>query len=118
MLAFSYSCGTSPVIHTVTMMPWNAGKIWWELAESSSLSSSAGSSFGPIALALAIHLRVFFVSFTSGGSPSDREATGFGDRPSIIAWLRAAKVVLSKEAKYRNIVSTSHRSLRAFTGDC
>ena len=43
---------------------------------------------------------LFFVSLTTGGSPSDR-AVGFCDRPSIIVRLRAAEVVLSKEVKYR-----------------
>ena len=81
------------------MMPWNASKILWELSESPSLSNSAGSSSGPIALPLAIDLRVFFVSFTTGGSPSD-SAVGFCDRLSIIFLLRAVEVVLSKKVKY------------------
>ena len=100
MVASFYSCGTSPVIHTATMMSWNASKISWELPESPSLSSSAGSSSGPIALPLTINLMAFFVSLTAGGSPSDR-AVGFCDRPSIIVRLRVAEVVLSKEVKYR-----------------
>ena len=83
MVASFYSCSTSPVIHTATMMLWNASKISWELSESPSLSNSAGSPSGPIALPLAIDLKVFFVSFTTGGSPSD-SAVGFCDRPSII----------------------------------
>ena len=58
------------------------------------------SSFGPIALQLAIELSAVFVSFKTGGSPSDR-VTGFGNRPSIIVRLRAAEVVLSKEATAR-----------------
>ena len=64
------------------------------------LSSSAGSSSGPIALPLARDLRAYFVSLATGGSPSDR-AVGFCDRPSIIVRLRVAEVVLSKEVKYR-----------------
>ena len=64
------------------------------------LSSSAGSSSGPIALPLAIDLRPFFISLTTGGSPRAR-AVGFCDRPSIIVRLRVAEVVLSKEVKYR-----------------
>ena len=100
MVASFHSCGTSPVIYTATMMSWNASKISWELSESPSLSRSAGSSSGPIALPLAIDLRAFFVLLTTGGSPSDR-AVGFCDRPSTIVRLRAAEVVLSKEVKYR-----------------
>ena len=100
MVASCHSCGTSPVILTATMMPWNASKISWELSESPSLSSYAGSSSGPIALPLAIHYKVFFVSLTTGGSPSDR-VVGFCNRLSIIVRLRAAEVVLSKEVKYR-----------------
>ena len=100
MVASFHSCGIYPVIHTVTMMSWNASKISWELSESPSLSSSAGSSSGPIALPLAIDLRAFFVSLTTGGSPSDR-AIGFCDRPSMVVRLRVAKVVLSKEVKHR-----------------
>ena len=100
MVASFHPCSTSPVIHTATMMPWNASMILWELLESPSLSSSAGSSSGPIALPLAIDLRAFFVLFATGGSPSDR-ATGFADMPSITVPLRAAEVVLSKEAKNR-----------------
>ena len=100
MVASFPSCGTSPVIHTATMMSWNSSKISWELSESPSLSSSAGTFSEPIALPLAIDLRAFFVSLTTGGSPSDK-AVGFYERPSIIVRLRAAEVVLSKEVKYR-----------------
>ena len=82
------------------MMSWNASKISWELSESPSLSSSAGSSSGQKVLPLVIDLRAFFVSLTAGGSPSDR-AIGFCDRPSIIVRLKVAEVVLSKEVKYR-----------------
>ena len=98
--SFHSSCGTSPVIHTATMMPWNASKVSWELSESPNLSSSACSSSGPTALPLAIDLRAFLISFTTGGSPGDR-SVGFCDRPSMIDRLRAAEVVLSKEVKYR-----------------
>ena len=100
MVASFHSCGTSPVIHTATMISWNGSKISWELSESPSLSSSTGSSSGPIALPLAIDLRAFFVSLTTGGFPSDR-AIGFCGRPSIIVRLRVTEVVLSKEVKYR-----------------
>ena len=98
MVASFYSCGISPVIHTATMMLWNGSKISWELSESPSLSSSTGSPSGPIALPLAIDLRAFFVSLTTGGSPSDR-AIGFCDRPSMIVRLRVTEVVLSKDVK-------------------
>ena len=64
------------------------------------LGTSAGSPFGPIALQLAIELSTGFVSFKTGGSPSDR-VTGFGNRPSMIVRLKAAEVVLSKEATAR-----------------
>ena len=64
------------------------------------LGSSAGSSFGPIALQLAIELSAGFVSSKTGGYPSDR-VTGFGNRPSMIVRLKAAEVVLSKEATAR-----------------
>ena len=113
MVASFHSCGTSPVIHTTTMMSWNASKISWELSESPSLSSSAGSSSGPIALPLAIDLRAFFDSLTTGGSPSDR-AVGFCDRPSIIVRLRVAEVVLSKEVKYRLHLARISRFRRSF----
>ena len=111
MVASFHSCGTSPVIHTATMMSWNASKISWELSESPSLSSSAGSSSGPVALPLAIDLRAFFVSLTTGGSPSDR-VVHFCDRPSIIVRLRVAEVVLSKEVKYRLHVARISSSFR------
>ena len=58
------------------------------------------TQYAPDALPLAIDLRAFFVSLTTGESPSDR-AVGFCDRPSIIVRLRAAEVVLGKEVKYR-----------------
>ena len=113
MVASFHSCGTSLVIYTATMMPWNANKISWELSESPSLSSSAGGSSGPIALPLVIDLRAVFVLFTTGGSPSDR-AVCFCGRLSIIVHLRAAEVVLSKQVKYRlhlaRISSSFHRS--------
>ena len=111
MVASFHSCGTSLVIHTATIMPWNASKISCKLSESPNLSSSAESSSGPIALPLAIDLRAFFASFTTGGYPSDR-ASGFGDRPSIIVRLRAPEVVLSKEAKYRLHLARISSSLR------
>ena len=117
MVASFHSCGTSPVIHTATMMSWNASKISWELLESPSLSSSAGSSSGSIALPLTIDLRAFFVSLTAGGSPSDR-AVGFCARPSIIVRLRVAEVVSSKEVKYRlhpARISSSFRRSFAFS---
>ena len=95
MVASFHTYDTSLVIHTATMMPWSATKISWELSESPSLSSSAGSLSGPIAL-----LRAFFVSLTTSGSPSDR-AVGFYDRLSITVRLRAVEVVLSKEVKCR-----------------
>ena len=67
MVVSFYSCSTSPAIYTAMMMTWNASKISWELSESPRFSSSAGSSSGTIALSLAIDLRAFFVSFTTGG---------------------------------------------------
>ena len=70
------------------------------LSESPGLSTSTGSSSGFIAFLLAIDLSACFVSFTTGGSPSNR-AAGFGDRLSMIVRSRATEVVLSKEAKYR-----------------
>ena len=112
MVASFHSCGTSPVIHTATVMPWNARRISWELSESPSLSSSAGSSSGLIALPSAIDLRPFFVSFTTGRSSSDR-AIGFGDKSSIIVRLRAAEVVLSKDAKHRLHLARMFSSFRS-----
>ena len=82
-------------------MPWNASKISPELSESPILSSSAGSSSGPIALPLAMDLRTLCVSSTTGGSPSDR-VIDFCDRPSLIVRLRAAEVVLSKEESFND----------------
>ena len=58
------------------------------------------SSSGPIALPLVIHPSAGFVSFTTGGSPSDRAAGFDNNRPSMIVRLRAAEVVLNNEAKY------------------
>ena len=120
MVASFHSYGISPVIHKATMMPWNASKLSWELSENPTLSSSTGSSSdslsSPIALPLTIYHSACFVSFISGGCPSDR-ATGFGDRPSIIIRSRVAMVVLSMEAKYRlhlaRISSSFRRSFQS-----
>ena len=112
MVASSYSCGTPIVIHTTTMMLWNASRIPWEMSESPSSTSSADSSPCLITLPLDIYLSVSFVSSTTGGSRSDR-ATALAIGPQCIR-LREVEVVLRKEVKYclhlPRMSSSFHRS--------